>query len=90
VISIVAEVGAAFDLLGQQVAQKTQGGGHKPRKRGKAGSCQDPWEAWGAPDDIDQVVRTFVRANVLNPGIVLKLLDTQIELDLYGEKLESE
>jgi hypothetical protein len=57
----------------------------KPRKRVKAGSGKSPWEEWGAPDDIDQVARTFVRANALNPEIALKLLDTQLELDLYGD-----
>jgi hypothetical protein len=42
------------------------------------------------PDKIDGVARTFVRANALNPEIALKLLDTQLELDLYGDKPETE
>jgi hypothetical protein len=69
---------------GSKLLKKLKAEG-KPRKRGKAGSCQGPWEAWGAPDDIDQVARTFVRANALNPEIALKQLDTQLELDLYGK-----
>jgi hypothetical protein len=55
-----------------------------------AESKRSPWEEWGAPDDIDQVARTFVRANALNPEIALRQLDTQLELDLYGENREPE
>jgi putative transposase len=60
---------------------KVQG---KPRKR-KGPGQSSPWEGWDAPDEIDGVARTFVRANALNPEIALKLLDTQLELDLYGD-----
>jgi putative transposase len=65
---------------------KVQG---KPRKR-KGPGQSSPWEGWDAPDEIDGVARTFVRANALNPEIALKLLDTQLELDLYGDKLETD
>jgi hypothetical protein len=50
-----------------------------------AESRRSPWEGWDAPDEIDGVARTFVRANALNPEIALKQLDTQLELDLYGD-----
>jgi hypothetical protein len=42
---------------------------------------------WDAPDEI---ARTFVRANALNSEIALGQLDTQLEPDLYGDKLGAE